>query len=469
MHPLDFISQSPQTFIFQKETNKTNLGGILFLVYLLICLGIFLFYLLDYTENNKFEVQYTLNKNTSLLEDMERIKNDDNLNPEITIGIELKDNNHQNLSDNFLIISYIRNMEGYTRRSTGSQTFEEKICDVDVEIYYLCHNETDCSLREEHKRESYLLYFIYTDFFLDHQNKTLPIYTRDNWYSLLELEFSFYNKMKRNLEWQVIKYVEKGGLFSSGKEYYGGSVKSKDVYIYDQPRPKMKRKLDDGSYLFYEFLYRITVDSDYEFYDEYIRTEVPWLNIFSNSFSLIMSIFSGFKIVFDFIYAKNFNNYKIIQSILAKNEKLNSKEKKSFELNSDFIKSEQEINYQNDKKDIINIKEGNEIKENLIENNYNEYDNNNNKQEDSLELPKLHLYDFILNNFYLSKRCQYKKQNIISTSNEILSKYFSVEKILYNQIKFENLMKDYRWNDPKLKSIQNNELITKLKNFVINS
>ena len=138
-------------------------------------------------------------------------------------------------------------------------------------------------------------------------------------------------------------------------------------------------------------------------------------------------------------------------------------------MNSDFIKSEQEINYQNDKKDIINIKEGNEIKENLIENNYNEYDNNNNKQEDSLELPKLHLYDFILNNFYLSKRCQYKKQNIISTSNEILSKYFSVEKILYNQIKFENLMKDYRWNDPKLKSIQNNELITKLKNFVINS
>ena len=217
MHPLDFISQSPQTFIFQKETNKTNLGGILFLVYLLICLGIFLFYLLDYTKNNKFEVQYTLNKNSSLLEDMERIKNDDNLNPEITIGIELKDNNHQNLSDNFLIISYIRNMEGYTRRSTGFQIFEEKICDVDVEIYYLCHNETNCSLREEDKRESYLLYFIYTDFFLDHQNKTLPIYTRDNWYSLLELEFSFYNKMKRNLEWQVIKYVEKGGLFLQEK------------------------------------------------------------------------------------------------------------------------------------------------------------------------------------------------------------------------------------------------------------
>ena len=171
-------------------------------------------------------------------------------------------------------------------------------------------------------------------------------------------------------------------VFFFRKRILWWNVKSKDVYIYDQPRPKKIRKLDDGSYLFYEFLYRITVDSDYEFYDEYIRTEVPWLNIFSNSFSLIMSIFSGFKIVFDFIYAKNFNNYKIIQSILAKNEKLNSKEKKSFELNSDFIKSEQEINYQNDKKDIINIKEGNEIKENLIENNYNEYDNNNNKQED---------------------------------------------------------------------------------------
>ena len=471
MHPLDFISQSPQTFIFQKEANKTNLGGLLFLIYLIICLGIFLYYLLDYTENNKFEVQYTYNQNDSFIDDEEK-KKDNKFNPEIGVIVELKDKNNEFLSENFLIIKNFRNPEGYWNGKYYGYAFSERACDIDIEIYYKCYNEHNCSLRNEDKRESYLLEFWYSRFFLDHQNKTLPIYKNNITYTVLTLEFSFYTKIKKNFDWQVIKYIDKGGLFSSVKEYYGGSMKSKDIFIYDPPYPQKEIYNADGTFTYYDFLYKIKVDSNYDFYDEYIRTKVSWLNIFSNSFSLMMSFYSGFKIVFYFLYAKNFNNYKIVQNILSTNSKLNLKEKKNIELYSDFSKLGQLINNQNEQKDIITIKDENSDKENLIENNneYNEnQNNNNNNKEDSFELPKLHLFDFIFNTFYLCKKFKCKNQNMISTSNEILLKYFSIERILYNQIKFENLMKDYRWNNPRQKSIQNNELIIKLKNYMLNT
>ena len=36
LNPLDIISDSPNLFILQKETNKTNFGGFLFLIYLVL-------------------------------------------------------------------------------------------------------------------------------------------------------------------------------------------------------------------------------------------------------------------------------------------------------------------------------------------------------------------------------------------------------------------------------------------------
>ena len=47
-----------------------------------------------------------------------------------------------------------------------------------------------------------------------------------------------------------------------------------------------------------------------------------------------------------------------------------------------------------------------------------------------------------------------------------ISKYVSIDYLLLNQIKFENLMKDYKWNNPKLNDIKKNELIYKLKDKI---
>ena len=56
-----------------------------------------------------------------------------------------------------------------------------------------------------------------------------------------------------------------------------------------------------------------------------------------------------------------------------------------------------------------------------------------------------------------------QKHEIINICNSILFKYTSVEVILYNQIIFENLLKDYKWNDPYLTKLYCNALIKKLK------
>ena len=71
-----------------------------------------------------------------------------------------------------------------------------------------------------------------------------------------------------------------------------------------------------------------------------------------------------------------------------------------------------------------------------------------------------------MNNIYSLKGCKIKKQEIISKCNEIIIKYFSIEKIIYNQLIIENLLKDYNWNNVELSKFDNNELIIQLKNLI---
>ena len=41
MKKIDFLSEFPRVYIFQEEENKTNFGGVLFLIYGLIMLPLF--------------------------------------------------------------------------------------------------------------------------------------------------------------------------------------------------------------------------------------------------------------------------------------------------------------------------------------------------------------------------------------------------------------------------------------------
>ena len=56
-------------------------------------------------------------------------------------------------------------------------------------------------------------------------------------------------------------------------------------------------------------------------------------------------------------------------------------------------------------------------KDNLVK-----YNNNTEKANESIDLPRLHLYDYIMNNLYKNKKCccNYNKQMLIKTANEII-------------------------------------------------
>ena len=47
---------------------------------------------------------------------------------------------------------------------------------------------------------------------------------------------------------------------------------------------------------------------------------------------------------------------------------------------------------------------------------------------------------------------------MINSCNDIVAKYLTVEKLIYNQIKLEYLWKDYKWNNKKFEGKEKDDL-----------
>ena len=58
MRKIDFLSNPPKTFIFQKSSNKTTFGGFLTIIYLLIILIIAFTYIYNFVVNDKYIISY---------------------------------------------------------------------------------------------------------------------------------------------------------------------------------------------------------------------------------------------------------------------------------------------------------------------------------------------------------------------------------------------------------------------------
>ena len=107
----------------------------------------------------------------------------------------------------------------------------------------------------------------------------------------------------------------------------------------------------------------------------------------------------------------------------------------------------------------------NDVGDNEIEDN-DDYKININRENINMNLPKYSFIQFFLNNLYCSCCNQFKQQELLHICNRIILKYMSIDSILYNQIKLENLFKDYKWNNPSLNNMENNELLLKLKKLI---
>ena len=469
MQKLDFLSGAPKTFIFEKSSNKTNLGGVFTLIYLIIVLIIFLAYIVDYEVNPKYEWRFSSEHIYN--NDREYIKNkikDKKLNPELSFHFELPDNISE--KNEFIIIQNYQ---------VGNQT--ERIIEIGKEykspannfmllLGYICKNDSCLPPQSVTQIGINLYSFIlhYSGYEINHQNEISPLEQKNitiNYYvSPFEDKYTFFYN-----HWKNIIYKEEKGLLGTfdyllgnNNDYYGGEIINSFIYTPDKSEVIKKDEKENNIKILATIF--IAFDSD-NFIDNYSRTRKSIWTSFANICSLSLTIYNGFIFVFCGFYSNNFDNYKIIEKILS--EKNNNKINNKKNINSNDIK-------------IIELSDDLDKKNNLIEKNINETnDNNINKEKgdsDKLEnnnddnnnryLPKLHFYDYFINNIYTKKCCGSNKQDIISACNEIILKLYSVDHILHNIIMLENLFKDYKWNDPNLKGIENNEMIKKLKSLI---
>ena len=192
----------------------------------------------------------------------------------------------------------------------------------------------------------------------------------------------------------------------------------------------------------------------------------------ANICSLSTTIFNALSFIVIKFYSNSFDNYKLIEKILLNSnikqenkEKIENKENK--EINKDIkdIDNNKEnlLDKSNEDKNILNINENennnDEDKEVIIDKNFNIDDDN---------FPNLNFFDILFNGIYDDKCCcKLNKKKLIQKCNEIIPKYYSIENLIYNQIMIENILKDYRWNDPGLNNIDNNELINQIKNIIL--
>ena len=191
MHPLDIFSDSPKYFIFQKETNKTNFGGVLTLFFSLIMIFISVLYLLDYNEMNDYSIEYShIIKNS--MDNFPILDSNPDYNPNFTFYIKLFDYNDQELSDNFIL--YDSNTKEQLNKSESKYNYtiiNRRISDFSIGVFYRCIDEYDCSLREEDKSKyGYYLQIYYFTQKIDLQNSPTP-FKNDLVWNIINVDFYY--------------------------------------------------------------------------------------------------------------------------------------------------------------------------------------------------------------------------------------------------------------------------------------
>jgi len=327
--------------------------------------------------------------------------------------------------------------------------------------------------------KDFIILMCYNGFALDHQNSSLPLYQLNNKWLVDEMNFQNDNPKSSIFNYRVVKYKADTGFLKlwnklinkkdeESQKIIGLKYNSVDsILINDYFKDEDTDFNINGTK--YKTLGVIRYSIDYKYIDEYKRTKKSIWDTLSIICSLSLTIFNILSFFVNF-YSQNFDNYKIIDKILGNSYNIKEKSKKLYEnidMNKNINKKDSLLG-KNDEIYRISINDEDTDKldeENNQENNDNYYNINEEKNK-SRNLPKLTFFDYFFNYIYCEKCCKIRKQKIISKCNEIISKYYSIENIIYNQILLENLFKDYQWINHDLKTYENNELIIQLKDLV---
>jgi hypothetical protein len=405
--------------------------------------------------NDKYTIEYGIYQ--------EGLSSKEEYDPTLDFSIDLLYDENTNLSDRFYIY------DDYKGRFVGrNEKFSSKLSELSIGIVYKCENES-CLINEDDKTLfNYIALLKYQGYIFDHQGD-IPLYKSDGINYITSHFFFFQKPQLELLKWGIIKYYEKKyflSIFSyifgnEGEELIGGHFTNKMYFFMDQVIDPRLEKITVNETT-YKLLSLILASTDVEQYEEYKRTKIGILDILSNIFALSLTIFNAFVYVFCRYYLINFDNYKIIEKILSKERRIKKYFHKDISTDKNDDRNKQiELIDNIDKADYLLDKDDNlETKDIIDEKKDYEVEN------EERNIPKLRFIDFLMNNIYFQKCCNVSnRQQIISSCNNLVSKYYTIEDIIYNQMKLENLLKDYKWNDPNLKYIENNEFIVQLKSY----
>ena len=468
LHRLDFLSNAPKNFIFQNNSNKTNFGGFLTLAYIIIVLIIFTFYLIYYLSEEYFTVQYIHYE--KYLNDSEIIKRkkDIKYNPFFDFVFYMEIYGDAYLND----LIFVNGTD--LQLIPKNKKLNIRASDVNIYLLYKC-NETDigCKIPEEYEQ----IFFgaSYHGFVLDHQNDDSALHKGTNSMDYF-LEIHSSDPSIYTFYWRTVKYNTDAGFKKFWYNLKGDDPETlKDIGLvgYDTDSKSYRSMFKNESDLIryyngtrYKAICEIHFDIDFNRWDEYSRERKSIFNALSSVCSLSLTVFNFLSFFLTGFYSNNFDNYKIVEKILfnIKPEKIVKKEK--VELICISGKTDSLLNGNETEKG--EIKNDNEKEDNDETNKINQEDNNleGKIEKEESKLPKFRFIDFLFNNIYFSKKCKSNRQEIISKCNELISKYYSIDSILYNQLKLENLLKDYKWNNPELSKLDENKLVIQLKNLI---
>ena len=300
MHCLDYLSDKPKFFIFKKATNKTNLGGVLFLVYIIIMILISSAYIADYIINEKYTYDALSFYNYTTKEEEENMNNDDILNPYLNISLHLYENHnivvYDNTNSNFIQKEKI-DFDGaniYNIRTRANETY--------LTIFYIC-KEQNCSSYDDLIYED-IDYFgrieiYYANYKIDHYDEIPVQKIKDDGIIFSDyLENPYYIGFHSwTFKWEVIKYQEQKSLFDPltkrQTEYYFGHIKN------EEPKVELKSIYTNTGY--YVPFFEIIINNKHKEFILYTRKKVDFLDVIASIGALFSTIKFFFLCFFIFI------------------------------------------------------------------------------------------------------------------------------------------------------------------------
>ena len=425
---LDFLSSSPNNFIFKETANKTTCGVICSLLYIIGLIAFSVYCFVKYYKQDRYLVEYS-----HYLHDLNHQISDLNKSISFKYEIRYKDNHKKWLvaPNNFFLIDY------YTHKEIPRNvSLSKNINDFLFHVVYNC-SDGRCEIEEYFKNRMIAVELIF-------QTEVLSFQKED---PIVHVQFHEKMEMTTYDSREFIYYFEE--IICTDKGFFGDKNKSiiNIKYREQNLNPINKADPDVGGVVFNEVFFRINKYN----WSHYKRTEKSILETFSYICSIgLVGLNIVTKMIFLF-YSRFFDNYKIVQHLLFGNDTLI---RRNIEISKKLTNKKQEpLN--------INLSNSENVDENGID-----YENKSQPEENvgqpDLNFPeKLSCCSFVFNCF-----CDKKNQILMSKCGDIISEYYSVEKIIYNQLLMENLIEDYKWNNIKLKNIRENKSIISLINFI---